>query len=204
MTNQVSDSNQTQNFAQQSRLLYPGPWGPYPGPWNPYPGPWDPFPGRDSLLALSIGQLHGKEFRNAVEKFKAVGEDRKRYRKSVLKELANTCQITDTELEQLYIVLDLVIEFDKKPSDSEEIHRRVRHLHHKLIDQNSSPVTIALTGVAVDSTSRSAIGPIAEADFAGAAAGGLIGSAFPGLGTLIGVLVGAAIASIEVGLDNKV
>lgn len=169
--------------------------------WPPFdssPGPyWPPMEDwLNWLLSLSAGELHGKIMREYMNRYEECGRDKKRFMRYNAEKLAAQIHIPAAELQQLFIIIDLVFEVDKKPSNTDAIEK-VRRIHQSMIDQNASQITTTISAIAVDSTSNvEARGPIAVADLEGAFIGAEVGVWGAGVGAVPGAIIGAGLFSL--------
>ncbi len=160
------------------------------------------------ITAISVGQLHASEMRKALKRFKASESNKKQFLKNEVAELCLKGLLQESERQVLDDVIELTFRFDDGERDS---YNRVRKLYEKLIDDGSSPLAIAIVGVAVDSmgnqsTTKGIAGDDVSGAIGGASLGAAVGTATGPEGTvpgaIIGGLIGAVVGSVASAVDE--
>lgn len=143
--------------------------------------PWPPAEGAkadqnvtEMYAAMGVGTAHSSVFRKLRREFDAAGGDRKAFARRLVTQLKDSGQVGESEENDLLDIVDIV--FKKKNTDAQA---RLRAVYERLIDEESSPMAIALAGIAVDSANFAAEtgaseGPILNSDFMGGLAGAVI------------------------------
>ncbi len=114
-----------------------------------------------------------------------------------LKELVDMGAISANESQTLSKILKLIIDVDRDRADPEDAFLAIRTLYHELIvDQRSTPVALAIAGVASSSFSLEKNSPLKVNKIAGA--GGAIAGAVTGAGIGFGIggPIGGAIGGV--------
>lgn len=168
-------------------------------PWLPCPiiGTCPTFP----VPPACVGELHGSELRKAIRRYKLSGNDKNRFLKNEIGELCSKKLLQESEGRILNEVIDLTFKFDAGEREGSE---KIRKLYEQLIDDNGSPVAIAIVGIAADSTrNKDTAKGTATADVAGGIAGAGVGGAVGGIGgAVLGGVIGGLATSLAWKVDN--
>ncbi len=152
-------------------------------------GPTIPIP------PISIGPIHGRELRRAIERFRKAGQSRKAYMHGEIDRFCEQSLMSRSEAKDVHALIDHVADFDK--GDSKALGP-IRAIHEQLVDDDASPVAIMISGIAFDSTGQpTAQAGTGTADVAGGIAGGAVGA---GVGGAAGSVPGAAAGAVLGGL----
>lgn len=168
--------------------------------WIPCPiigtGPTFPVP------PSSVGQIHGSELRKALRRFKAAKSDKQQFLKNEIGEFCAKKLLQESERRILEEVVDLTFKFDDGERDCSD---RIRKLYEQLLDDGGSPIAVAITGIAVDTTSdKNAAKGTATADVGGGLVGAGVGAGLGGLGgAVVGGLLGGLATSLAWEVDNN-
>jgi hypothetical protein len=117
--------------------------------------------------------------------------------KEGLKELVDRGAISAAESQTLAKILRLLLDVTRDRTDAEDAFLDIRTTYHKMIaDQRSSPVALAIAGVASSSFSLDKNSPLKVNKTAGAFGGGIGALVGAGIGVGIGGPIGGVIGGI--------
>ncbi len=152
------------------------------------------------------GTIHGSEMRKGMSRYKAAGSDKQRFLKAEVKALCAAGLMSEAEARHIGEIVDLTFKIDENEKGAGD---RIREISEQLIDDDASPVAIAIGTIAQDSSAtQGAKKGTATADvgagLVGAGVGAAVGSTAAGVGAVAGGVLGGLIGGLAGSLANEI